>query len=128
MNAPLGEGTAEVSSEAGLGVGGVTGSGNHESAVSALVTQVEEDLSGYLTAEEDKKQRAASTLVQCLGSVTGTRHWMNTPGSEGHESYPRPCGAVCADLVKPRAQSVSWQRFERCSTLPSSLSKERCSY
>lgn len=54
---PFGEGTAEVSGSTGPGVAGVSGSGNHESAVRALVTHVEENLGGYLTAEADKQEK-----------------------------------------------------------------------
>jgi len=56
LSKPFGEGTAEVASLTGLGVAGVTVSSNHESAVGAFITQVEENLSGYLTAEEDKTE------------------------------------------------------------------------
>lgn len=64
---PFGEGTTKVSGSTGPGVAGVSGSGNHESAVRALVTHVEENLGGYLTAEADDKQdyfSLAATIVQ----------------------------------------------------------------
>lgn len=63
---PFGEGTAKVSGSTGPGVAGVSGSGNHESAVRALVTHVEENLGGYLTAEADDKQdfSLAAMIVQ----------------------------------------------------------------
>lgn len=57
---PLGEGTAEVSSLTGLGIAGVAGRSDHESAVGALVTQMEENLSCNLSAEEDMKHKAAT--------------------------------------------------------------------
>lgn len=55
----MGEGAPEVSSLTGLAVAGITGGGNHESAVGPLVTHVQENLRGNLATEESSERNVS---------------------------------------------------------------------
>lgn len=63
MSKPFGEGTAKVTDSRGLGIAGVSGSSNHESAVGALVAHVEEHLRGYLTTRSGRETQDYFSLV-----------------------------------------------------------------
>lgn len=71
MPVPLGEGGAEVSGLAGVGVAGVTAGGHHESAVGSLVAQVEEDLDADVSAARGRRrdERRTARAGQRRGRV-----------------------------------------------------------